>query len=391
MTKRASAFTIVELLIVIVVIAILAAISIVAYRGIQERAASVTLQSDLRNAATQLGIDKANNGTYPSSITAANEGKGLSKSAGVSFQYTTTGDTFCLTAVSDRGGVSAYNVSSSSALAQGACSGHNSTSSVALNCPTNFIIVPGNSTFGTSDFCVMKYEARNAGSNVPVSIPTGTPWVNISQVNAISYSSNVAGCSGCHLMTEPEWMTIAANVTSVASNWTSGTVGSGSIYTGHNDANPNRSIAASSDDTDGYIGTGNTSGGQRRTLTLTNGEVIWDFSGNLWEWTTLTIPGGQMPGLSGDSVKTVKQWNNSSIVWGAFPSSSRPNAADPSYNSYTSSNGIGQLYSNRNDPSTYGMFRGGNFNNPGLSGVFAGSLERDPTYAGTNVGFRVAK
>ena len=41
-------FTLVELLIVIVVIAILASISIVAYNGIQNRAKNVATQSDLR-------------------------------------------------------------------------------------------------------------------------------------------------------------------------------------------------------------------------------------------------------------------------------------------------------------------------------------------------------
>lgn len=45
----ASGFTIVELLIVIVVIAILAAISIVAYTGIQNRANDTAVQTDLRN------------------------------------------------------------------------------------------------------------------------------------------------------------------------------------------------------------------------------------------------------------------------------------------------------------------------------------------------------
>lgn len=47
-------FTIVELLIVIVVIAILAAISIVAYNGIQNRANDTAVQNDLRNIATKL-------------------------------------------------------------------------------------------------------------------------------------------------------------------------------------------------------------------------------------------------------------------------------------------------------------------------------------------------
>jgi prepilin-type N-terminal cleavage/methylation domain-containing protein len=48
---RERGFTIVELLIVIVVIAILAAISVVAYSGIQQRAKASAAKSDLRNFA----------------------------------------------------------------------------------------------------------------------------------------------------------------------------------------------------------------------------------------------------------------------------------------------------------------------------------------------------
>ena len=81
------AFTIVELLIVIVVIAILASISIVSYTGIQGRAAATVLQSDLRNAATQLTLDYTYNGTYPGSAAAANEGKGLTKSSSTTYNY----------------------------------------------------------------------------------------------------------------------------------------------------------------------------------------------------------------------------------------------------------------------------------------------------------------
>ena len=63
------AFTIVELLIVIVVIAILAAISIVAYNGIQERARSAALKSDLTQVNKQLKLFQADNGSYPATVT----------------------------------------------------------------------------------------------------------------------------------------------------------------------------------------------------------------------------------------------------------------------------------------------------------------------------------
>jgi general secretion pathway protein G len=57
--------TIVELLIVIVVIAILATITVVAYSGIQASAGAVVLKSDLNQAQTQLELDRIDNSTYP--------------------------------------------------------------------------------------------------------------------------------------------------------------------------------------------------------------------------------------------------------------------------------------------------------------------------------------
>ena len=60
-----SGFTIVELLIVIVVIGILAAISIVAYNGIQARAQASTIRSDLNGAIKKLEEYKVLNDKYP--------------------------------------------------------------------------------------------------------------------------------------------------------------------------------------------------------------------------------------------------------------------------------------------------------------------------------------
>lgn len=65
MSKKASAFTIVELLIVIVVIAILAAISIVAYTGIQDRAKYSSALSSLQQIKKAVDVYYAENGTYP--------------------------------------------------------------------------------------------------------------------------------------------------------------------------------------------------------------------------------------------------------------------------------------------------------------------------------------
>ena len=63
---KQSGFTIVELLIVIVVIGILAAITIVAYNGIQARASFSKNQSDLSSLNKALQLYYAQNGAYPS-------------------------------------------------------------------------------------------------------------------------------------------------------------------------------------------------------------------------------------------------------------------------------------------------------------------------------------
>lgn len=67
MRRTTSGFTIVELLIVIVIIAILAAITIVAYNGIQERSYDTRMASDMSNAARHIKIYQVDNDRYPSS------------------------------------------------------------------------------------------------------------------------------------------------------------------------------------------------------------------------------------------------------------------------------------------------------------------------------------
>jgi prepilin-type N-terminal cleavage/methylation domain-containing protein len=63
--SKQKGFTIVELLIVIVVIGILAAITIVAYNGVSARANFTRYVSDLRNTTKLIEMYKAQNGSYP--------------------------------------------------------------------------------------------------------------------------------------------------------------------------------------------------------------------------------------------------------------------------------------------------------------------------------------
>jgi general secretion pathway protein G len=80
MRKSTTGFTIVELLIVIVVIAILAALSVVAYRGIQERVNNAAVVSDLSALKKKMEIYKVDNGdVYPHGNTT---GIGLTSSLG---------------------------------------------------------------------------------------------------------------------------------------------------------------------------------------------------------------------------------------------------------------------------------------------------------------------
>lgn len=91
-------FTIVELLIVVVVIAILAAITIVSYNGITKNATNSGIQSTLSSAAGKIEIYKVNDpaSLYPASLASA--GLTLVDGDGTLYVYTTSVDStqYCL-------------------------------------------------------------------------------------------------------------------------------------------------------------------------------------------------------------------------------------------------------------------------------------------------------
>ncbi len=121
--RLSEGFTIVELLVVIVVIGILAAITIVSYTGISQRAIAASLTSDLDNALKQLKLDQVLNSAYPATLAAANGGKGIPASSGTTYQYTvnnTSPQTFCITATKSN---QSYYINQDSRPTTGGCSG----------------------------------------------------------------------------------------------------------------------------------------------------------------------------------------------------------------------------------------------------------------------------
>lgn len=112
--QHTSGFTIIELSVVIIVIGILAAISLVAYNGSQQRAAAAQSQSDLHTSASQLESYRNFNTGYPIDEASARAAQALSSSSGVTLSYTYIPATkdYCLSATSSRSGVSVYNISS---------------------------------------------------------------------------------------------------------------------------------------------------------------------------------------------------------------------------------------------------------------------------------------
>jgi general secretion pathway protein G len=197
---RKLGFTIVELLIVIVVIGILAAITIVAYNGVKLKAVDASVRTDLAASARLLANDLTVNGNYPATTSAANGGKGLPSGSGTVYVYTvnnaSTPQSYTLTG-SNSGSSNTYGITSTST---------SPTIVVGSSLPT--ISSPASNTAFNTDACgpapgYYSFWLYSTGTGTPTPTiqwqrmtPVNTAagaWTNISGATTANYSFNGTG------------------------------------------------------------------------------------------------------------------------------------------------------------------------------------------------------
>lgn len=303
-------------------------------------------------------------------------------------------------------------------------------------CRDGWVNLPG------SDFCFMRYEAqKDPNTGKAVSMPGNFPW---------NFQSPVGAKVACEelgrdysLMTSDQWNAIAANILTTEINDLSEDEGK-QLAVGNSaglkrvqgvPGKPTTSESCSLSNSldsetnkncplrnDGFSGTagiwevpyeaGLVNRSLLRTHTLSNGEVIWDFAGNLWEWMgdryifedktgsgdTFEI---DRDGVTGDGIipqtpVTKTDWIEHTWV----ASYGKLQGSNPPDSTLTSRNGIGKISLNPgwswDDASNYttpfkAVGRGGAWANNENSGIYSINLALGPSYSRNYTGFRCVK
>ena len=253
------------------------------------------------------------------------------------------------------------------------------------------------SSYGTWDNAKATCGYTLSGRTI-VSSASGYPLVDINQTDSQLACTSIGG----HLITNEEWMTIARNIEIVSSNWSSSIVGTGYIYSGHNDGTPNAALAADTNDSNGYYLTGQIIGdNQRRTLTLTNGQVIWDLVGNVYDWTDRTTSDFYLDcnKLIGSDFGYCDEWEGGYEYSGSFENYSDAfdyvDFSKIGYkelfllnSDYNKDNGLGYVGFFMDSGASYAFLRGGYWNNATYAGVLYLIAYASPSSASYDFGFR---
>lgn len=285
--------------------------------------------------------------------------------------------------------------------------------SAGLNCSGllggTWSSVPGNPTLGTNDFCVMKYEAKattasevnlNSSANMycgdgtdgggGVRCPTdgsvnvtskaaSKPLTQVYQTEARQLCVNLG--ANYNLITDAEWVTIARNAENVSSNWANNikysTVASGGgLKRGNVGFVDSASYNAVSDPADRSLDTNS-----KAMFTLSNGETIWDISGNVWEWTDDVFNTNAESSL-GQGVSNWYEWTQ---ISGHDNLESFNSSLDANY-------GVGRVYADVDaalpSGTVHGFLRGGNWGGFDYAGAYALSLLYAPSFSQNTYGFR---
>jgi formylglycine-generating enzyme required for sulfatase activity len=292
-------------------------------------------------------------------------------------------------------------------------------------------IMNGNATFANTYTYIDAASFASGITYLPESRSSGTPWVAISRDNAIdacraqqmqyfgSMPDTITG-TGFQLMSNTQWQVVARNAEAQSVNWSNNAVGNGVLNRGHSDnaisvteelnswcfgcsvfRGPMLAVSNSVSDSNYYFATGNTatkawnaqgtsietSSEQKRTHTLSNGAVIWDMSGNVWQWVNDVRSALGIPAADDTAGMSTNAWYSylngatnrfsatGNLIFGNLGSSGLQ---------FSESKNSGQLFGG----SAGAVRRGGNWYNTSNSGLFAAALDTEPTGTYDHIGFR---
>ncbi len=283
-----------------------------------------------------------------------------------------------------------------------------SSFNLEVGCPLGYLPIAANSDLSSESFCIMRYEAKcsssldgpsicspsegaPSSSKIAISVAAGIPWMRISAPQALTACQNLNALYGVSgkfdLLSNQERMAVARSIEAESSNWTTDG-GVRKINRGHSDRSPNAPCDGSFSNVDTNCSTVGTNPYQKRTHTI-SGDVIWDFAGNVWEWTDWTIetPANSFSLASSTCPLALREIQDKMIECaGDFGDPALASPFDPLL---TSTNNIGLIWGAQ-DGSRGGLHMGGSFREDEVeAGVYSFSLNTSSaTNYSTNLGFR---